>query len=139
MMRFSSCSGLLFGLVALIIVGCSQSAETQLIELQRAGAGAVTVVLLSSSDALHQGKNSAVLEFRAKDGSLMDVGAVRVNATMPMPGMGPMLAGAEIRPTDVKGRYAVDTDFGMVGTWRITVEWDGPAGRGTASLPGTVR
>ncbi len=102
-------------------------------------AGSLDVVLLSEGDALRQGKNSAVLEFRNPDASLADVGAVKVNAVMPMPGMGPMLASARVEPGDAKGRYRLESDFNMAGTWRLSVEWDGPAGKGSASLPGTVR
>jgi hypothetical protein len=130
---------LLLAVIASMAIACGRDEQSQLKELQRARAGSIDVVLLSAGEALHQGKNSSVLEFRAADGTLMDVGSIRVNATMPMAGMGPMLAGTDVRPTDVKGRYAIDSDFSMIGTWRFTVEWDGPAGRGTVSLPGTVR
>jgi hypothetical protein len=107
-------------------------------ELQRAHAGDLDVVLLSDSDALKQGKSSFVLEFR-RGNALVDVGTVRVGATMPMAGMAPMFGGSQVRASDTKGRYAIDTDLGMAGAWRFNVDWDGPAGKGTASLSQTVR
>jgi len=64
---------------------------------------------------------------------------VKVNATMAMPGMAPMFGDGVVTPTPTKGRYDVATDLGMAGTWRFTVTWDGPAARGSVSMPGTAR
>ena len=122
-----------------LAVGCSRGSGSPLKEIQRVRSGNMDVVLLSPDEGLHQGKNAAVLEFRDSSGALADVGMVRVNATMPMAGMAPMMAGAEVRPTETKGRYDVACDFNMAGTWRMGVDWDGPAGRGSAAMPGTVR
>jgi hypothetical protein len=130
---------LLCVVTALIIAACGGAGQPAMQELQRTRTGMVDVVLLSPAAGLTQGKNALVLEFRAGDGTLLDVGTVRVNATMPMPGMSPMLAATEVHPAEVKGRYALDGDFSMAGTWRITVDWNGAAGRGAASLSGSVR
>jgi hypothetical protein len=95
---------------------------------------------LSPNDALRQGKDTFVLEFRsAADGQLADVGDVRANATMPMAGMAPMAGSVEVRPTDTKGRYSMATDLSMAGDWRIGVEWGGPAGTGSAVLSTSVQ
>jgi hypothetical protein len=108
-------------------------------ELQKVRSGNLDVVLLSANDGLRQGKDKFVLEFRGvSDQRPVDVGTVRVNATMPMPGA-PMFASVDIKPTEVGGRYAAAGDFSMAGTWRFSVEWDGPSGRGSATFPGTVR
>ena len=50
-----------------------------------------------------------------------------------------MLGSIFVTRGDTPGRYVVDADLGMTGTWRLIVEWDGPAGKGSASFPGTVR
>jgi hypothetical protein len=63
---------------------------------------------------------------------------VNVNASMPMAGMAPMFGDCMVTPTATKGRYDVASDLGMAGTWRLQVAWNGPAGRGSASLPGSV-
>src|SRR5712691_6110162 len=107
-------------------------------ELQRAHAGTLDVVMLSDGETLRQGKGSVVVEFRDSAGKLVDVGMVTVNATMTMPGMAPMFGDNSVRQTDTKGRYEVATDLSMAGTWRFTVAWNGPAGRGSASMPGTA-
>ena len=104
-------------------------------ELRRVRSGNLDVVLLSANDALRQGKDSFIIEFRsAKDGQLTDGGDVRASATMPMAGMAPMNGSIEVRRTDTNGRYSVTTDLSMAGDWRIAVEWDGPSGRGSAML-----
>lgn len=79
------------------------------------------------------------MEFRsAPDGRLMDVGDVRATASMPMAGM-PMFGSVEVRRTDVAGRYAADGDFGMAGTWRMTVQWAGSTGEGSVSFAAAVQ
>ena len=47
--------------------------------------------------------------------------------------------GSEVKPTPAPGRYEIATDFSMAGSWNLAVEWDGPKGRGSARLRGTVR
>ena len=128
--------------VGVMAARCSSSAPepTDLKPLQRTTAGATEVVLLAHGDALKPGKDEAVLEFRGgNDHHLVDVGEVKMNATMTMAGMPPMMGSSFVTKTDVPGRYAVETDLSMAGTWRLSVEWDGPAGKGSASFSGTVR
>jgi hypothetical protein len=126
-------------LAALLLAACGRGDQAaSLKELQRAHSGSVDVVMLSDSDTLHQGKGTVVVEFRDGAGKLVDVGMVMVNATMTMPGMAPMFGDNSVKQTDTKGRYEVATDLGMAGTWRFTVTWDGAAGRGSVSMPGTA-
>jgi hypothetical protein len=138
---------LLLALLALpstFLPACGESAPNaeapSLKELQRASAGEVTVVLLASGDALKSGKDSAYLEFRSGgDQRLTDVGTVKASATMPMAGMPPMMGSMFVHKTETAGRYSIDTDLGMVGTWQIGVEWDGPSGAGRVRFPGNVQ
>jgi hypothetical protein len=126
-------------LVASLAVGCQGStAPPKLNELQKARSGDKEVVLLSANDSLRQGKDQFTIEFRSPSGQLIDVGSVRATATMPMSGA-PMFAGVDVRSTDTKGRYQAAGEFSMAGTWRLSVEWNGPAGQGTVTFPGTVR
>ena len=122
-----------------LLASCgSQDATAQLKELRRVKAGMLDVVLLSPGDALQQGKGTFVLEFRDPAGALVDVGTVTVGASMPMAGMGPMFGECAVTPSATKGRYDVASDLGMAGTWRFAIAWDGPAGRGSTSMPGTA-
>ena len=106
-------------------------------ELLRLKSGTLDVVLLSPDEALRHGKDTFTIEFRT-GGRIVDVGGVRVSANMPMPGMA-MFGNIDVQPTSVPGRYTASSDFGMAGTWRMTIEWDGPAGRGSVSFARSVQ
>ena len=121
------------------LVGCGQPPQGSMRELQRTKAAPLDVVLLAPQDALQQGKGFAILEFHDGSGNLVNVGSVKVSATMPMAGASSMIGGSDVKPTPAPGRYEITTDFSMAGSWNLAVEWDGPAGRGNARLPATVR
>jgi hypothetical protein len=125
--------------VAATAVSCGRGNNTsKLTELQRIRSGTLDVVVLSPRDGLSHGKDAFIIEFRsAAGGDIVDVGNVRGSANMPMPGT-PMFGSLDIQRTDVPGRYAANGEFPMAGTWRVTLEWDGPAGRGSVAFPGTV-
>jgi len=125
--------------IVMLAAACGQAPPNTMKEIQRTKSGALDVVLLAPSEALPQGKGFAILEFHDSSGSLVDVGTVKVNATMPMAGMSPMIGGSDVKPTPAPGRYEIATDFSMAGTWQLAIEWDGPKGRGSARMPGTVR
>jgi hypothetical protein len=55
-----------------------------------------------------------------------------------MPGM-VMNSPITIAPTGRPGVYEATGDFGMSGSWRMTIEWNGPAGRGSAAFEGSVQ
>ena len=125
------------GLASVVVVaaGCRPGGTTNLTELQRVKSGTLDVVLFSPRDALRHGKDEFTIEFRpASDGRLVDVGEVRGGATMAMAGT-PMFGGLDVKRTDVAGRYAATGDFSMAGTWRLSIEWNGPAGRGSVTFP----
>jgi hypothetical protein len=44
-----------------------------------------------------------------------------------------------VEATGIPGRYAATAEFGMAGAWPMRLEWDGPAGRGTAAFEGVVQ
>lgn len=125
-------------LVVLLAIACAGNKSTELKELQRAKAGPVNVVLLSPADSLKQGQSNFAVEFRDEAGNLIDAGMVKVNATMPMAGMAPMIGDCTVTPTSTKGRYDVATNLNMAGTWRLQISWNGPAGQGSVSMPGSV-
>jgi hypothetical protein len=106
--------------------------------LQTVRSGAIVITLSSPSGAMRQGDNAMQLEFRSAAGNLVDVGTVRLGATMAMPGM-VMPGTTRVLRTDVNGVYEVMGQFAMAGTWQFTVEWDGPAGRGSAAFDGAVQ
>lgn len=119
-----------------LAVACVRGSEpTNLKELQRVRSANLDVVLLSPNDAWRQGKDTFFVEFRSvADGQLVDVGDVRASATMPMAGMAPMTSVVDVGATEAQGRYSVTTDLSMTGDWRVGIEWNGPAGHGSATL-----
>ena len=106
-------------------------------EVQRAQAGSVDLVLLSATGALKQGKEAFVLEFRSRaDQKPVDVGEVKLSASMVMAGMPPMIGSTTVTHTSTPGRYGVTVEAEMAGSWRLAVEWDGPAGKGSTNIQG---
>jgi YtkA-like protein len=115
--------------------GCNRGTMT---ELQRVKSGMLEVVLLSPHEGLRHGKDNFIIEFRSPSGALVDVGSVRASASMSMSGT-PMIGTVDVARSDVPGRYSATSDFSMAGTWRTTIEWDGAAGHGMVTFPGTVQ
>lgn len=132
----------IWGLTLLMIAGaaaCSLAGTAKLTEVQRVRSGALEVVLLSPHEVLRQGKDTFTIEFHSvSDGELADVGAVQATANMPMGGT-PMLGSIDVQRTSAAGRYTAASDLAMAGTWRMTIEWDGPAGRGSVSFAESVQ
>jgi len=101
--------------------------------------GDLVITLSNPQGELRQGSNRVVLAFRsATTNELVDVGTVRLGGSMTMPGM-VMPSAITIAPAGPPGVYAATAGFGMGGSWQMTLEWDGPAGRGSAAFQGNVR
>ena len=132
---------LLVVVLAVSPVACGAGEGEHTSEVARVRSGELDVVLLASQPALTPGKAAFTIEFRsASDGArLVDVGAVKAAATMPMAGMAPMMAPVSVAPTETAGRYVARSDLAMAGDWHLAIEWDGPAGRGAASLSPQVQ
>jgi len=114
------------------------SSTVGLATIQEVTAGELRIVLLSATGSLRQGRNAYTVEFRSRGGTLVDVGSVRANANMSMPGM-VTSGGVELHATPVAGRYQATAEFGMAGAWQMSFQWDGPAGRGSVNFEGTVQ
>jgi len=123
--------------LTLTTAACGKPAGSDQIELQRVHSGDLDVVLLSSDGALTHGKDTLTLEFR-KGETLVDVGTVKAGASMVMAGMPPMLGSVFLERGDVPGRYKAETDLTMSGGWQLKIDWDGPAGKGNATLQATA-
>jgi hypothetical protein len=107
--------------------------------LQTVTAGDLAITLSNPSGTLRQGSNNFRIEFRsARTNTPVNVGDVRLNAAMTMPGMA-MTGTTSITPGDRPGVYEAKGDFAMSGSWDMTLEWSGPAGRGSAAFKGSVQ
>lgn len=122
-----------------LVASCGGPPQGTMRELQRTRAGGLEVVLLAPSDALPRGPGFAILEFRESSGALVNVGTVKVSATMPHPGAETMAGRSDVKPTPAPGRYEISTDFSMAGSWFFAIEWEGPRGRGSMRLQAAVR
>ena len=106
--------------------------------VQTAQSGDIVISLVSPTGSLSTGRNTFTIEFRSSSGALVDAGAVRVAANMAMPGM-VMPGNVRVQPSGTPGRYTATAEFGMAGSWPITIEWNGPAGRGSVTVQGSVQ
>lgn len=125
--------------VLLSLLSCQRTdtTHTDMIELQRVRANGVDVVLLSNDGTLSHGKDTLTVEFRRGD-ELVDVGSVKAAATMPMAGLPDMLGSVFLERGDAPGRYTAETDLSMSGGWKLKLDWEGPARRGTATFDLTL-
>src|SRR5262245_24957750 len=92
--------------LALMVLAAGMTAvvaaqELKVVKAQKAKD--LDVRVLNESGQWKKGPNRFVLEF-SKDKKPVDVGKATLSTSMPMPGMGPMLAGATLEP-DAPGRY----------------------------------
>lgn len=115
----------------------ASGAELKVIQTQKAKD--VVIALKSESGQWTQGKNAFVLEFTSPDGKAIDAGKVTLSTSMSMPGMAPMIAGATVTPDAGPGRYLGTISFPDSGARQVTVNWDGPAGKGSARFSVPVR
>jgi hypothetical protein len=93
----------------------------------------LTVKLSSSNGQLKSGDNDVLIEFRDSGGNLVDVGNVRFELNMNMPGM-QMNEGATIQPTGTPGRYRAKIKVGMAGDWTGKISYHGPHGDGETTI-----
>lgn len=129
--------GIVLLAAAVASLGCGQTpgSSERLNELAKTRVQELDVVLLSSDTAVNTGKDTVTVEFRAaSDGRLVDVGTVKGSATMPMTGMAPMFGPVDVERSAVPGRYLATSELSMAGEWRLSLEWNGPAGQGSVTF-----
>jgi len=93
----------------------------------------LTVTLSSPAGQLKTGDNDALIEFRDSGGNLIDVGNVKFELNMNMPGM-QMNQGATIQPAGAPGRYRGKIKVGMAGDWTSKLAYQGPRGNGQTTF-----
>ena len=109
--------------VALFLPGCNRgSAELKQIQQQRSGD---YVIALSSETGVVKRSDHLTLEFHnASTNELVDANNVQIQASMTMPGLGPMFGTLTPPQHRAPGRYDFDAEFGMVGRWSFIVTFD---------------
>jgi len=136
-------AAIVIGLIAALAGGwwlyTRQGAPDPGVTLETVRSGNLVITLSNPPGELRQGSNRVVIAFRsAETNGLVDVGDVRLAASMAMPGM-VMTSPITIARTGTPGLYEATAEFGMAGSWQMTLEWDGPVGRGSASFEGNVQ
>jgi hypothetical protein len=100
----------------------------------------LTATLSSSDGVLRNGKNTFTLTFANAGGKPVDVGAVSVNFFMPAMGsMATMNDPATLTTTGTPGVYTGNVNLQMAGEWQTQITYEGPAGKGKATLPITAQ
>jgi len=74
-----------------------------------------------------------MIEFRDRNGQLVDAGNVKFDLNMNMPGM-QMSSGGTIERTNTPGRYRAKIKIDMSGDWNAKIAFDGPHGKGQTSF-----
>lgn len=100
----------------------------------------LTATLSNSDGVLRKGKQTLTLSFADASGKPVDVGSASLNFFMPAMGsMAAMNNAGSLTTTSTPGVYSVSADIEMAGEWQAQVKYDGPAGKGTATLPVTAQ
>ena len=97
----------------------------------------LTVSLIHPQGQLQPGPNDFLIEFRDSSNQLVDVGSVKLDLDMNMPGL-VMHQSAQLKRSGAVGWYRAAVKPGMSGDWTARVQFDGPRGKGEIRLPITV-
>lgn len=96
----------------------------------------LTATLSNAGGSLKKGPQEFTLTFADASGKPVDVGSVALNNHMAAMGsMAPMNNAATITTTGTPGAYQCKIDIEMAGEWQAQVTYEGPAGKGSFSLP----
>src|SRR5437899_2960707 len=98
----------------------------------------LTANFVAREGALRQGNNEVLIEFRDHNGQLVDVGNVKLDMDMNMPGM-QMHSGGTIERTNAPGRYRAKIKIDMSGDWNAKISFDGPRGKAERSFSLTAK
>jgi hypothetical protein len=100
----------------------------------------LTVTIANTDGVLRKGKQDVTVTFTDASGKTVDVGAVSLNFFMPAMGsMSAMNSPVTFTTTGTPGVYAGKADIEMVGEWQAQIAYEGPAGKGKATLPITAQ
>ncbi len=98
----------------------------------------LTVNLVNREGGLRKGDNEIMIEFRDRNGQLVDVGNVSFNINMNMPSMQMQDGGAADR-TGTAGQYRSKVKADMSGDWNAKISFHGPRGQGQQSFSVAVK
>lgn len=130
----------LFGLVVVVAACGSKTTDSGRVIKTAPAGNNLTVALATSDGVLKHGDSQFTLTFTDTSGNPVDVGAVALNFHMPQMGsMAAMNNAAKFTTTETPGVYRGNANIEMTGEWQAQITYDGPKGRGQASLPVTAQ
>jgi hypothetical protein len=116
----------------------SRSTSTAQIQGEPIATRTVGELTISLFGDLHNGQSEVLVRFIDANGQPKDVGEVKTNLSMNMPGM-VMHSGSDVTKTNMPGVYRVRVQPQMGGDWVVKLSWQGPAGEGQVEIPVTVK
>ncbi len=129
--------------VIVFIAGCGSgsSKATPGKTITSGSAGNNLTATISNADGvLRKGKQDFTVTFADASGKPVDVGAVSLNFFMPAMGsMSAMNSLVTFTTTGTPGVYAGKADIEMTGEWQAQITYEGPAGKGKATLSITAQ
>ncbi len=131
------------GIVSLLLLAaaCNRGGSDTGKVIKSAPAGNnLTVTLANKDGVLRHGAEDFTLSFTDAAGKPVEVGAVALNFHMPSMGaMAAMNNAATFTTTQTPGVYRGHAKLEMAGEWQAQVTYEGPAGRGQATLNVTAQ
>jgi hypothetical protein len=99
----------------------------------------VVITLLDEAGQWKTGENDFVVEFdSATMKRLIDVGSPTLTVTLGAAVKPPLRVSARLRRGDIPGRYRGTITLPRTGEWLVTITWDAPASKGSATFPVSV-
>lgn len=96
----------------------------------------LTATVSNPDGTVKKGQQEFMLIFTDVSGKPVDVGAVAYNNHMAAMGsMGAMNNAATLTTTGTPGVYKGKVDIEMAGEWQAQITYEGPAGKGSFTLP----
>jgi len=127
--------------IAMLSIACGGSSAPAGKTIKAGPAGNnLTATLASADGVLRNGKQNFTLTFTDQAGKPVDVGSVALNFFMPAMGsMAAMNNPASFTTTDTPGVYSGKVDLEMAGEWQAQITYDGPTGKGKATITTTAQ
>ena len=116
----------------------SRSQSTAQVQGEPIATRSVGDLTISIYGDLHNGQSEVLVRFTDANGQPKDVGQVKTDLMMNMPGM-VMNSGSDVTKTSTPGVYRVKLQPQMGGDWVVKLSWKGPAGEGQVEIPVSVK
>jgi hypothetical protein len=116
----------------------SRSPSTAQVQGEPIATRTVGELTISIYGDLHNGQSEVLVRFTDANGQPKDVGQVKTDLMMNMPGM-VMNSGSDVSKTGTPGVYRVKLQPQMGGDWVVKLSWKGSAGEGQVEIPVSVK